>query len=130
MSRIANWGRWPVALMLTVSGFAFLSDRMISIVTEAIYGHRTVHNVYWGVLCSVPFFLSAWGILSWQRWARLLAMALCMVEVVAFDIGGTTGIRHRIDGGTVLATILAGAPLIWAVLPSVRQEYIRRNQPA
>jgi hypothetical protein len=130
MSKLADWGHWVVFVILAINGFAVLTDRIIPDVTEAFYGRATLYPVYMKILWSIPFFMSAWGILKWERWARWLAIGLCMAELVGFEVAGTTGIRHRPDISTLLAIILAATPLIWAFLPSVIAEFMRRNQTA
>jgi hypothetical protein len=130
MSKIVNWGHWVVFVILAISGFAFLTDRIIPDVAEGFYGRTTFSPVYMKILWSIPFFMCAWGILKWESWARGLAIALCMAELVAFEVSGTTGIRHRPGRSALLAIILAATPLIWTVLPSVRAEYMRRNRIA
>jgi hypothetical protein len=132
MSKIVSWGRWPVAAIMAVSGFSYLFNRIFSDVTEAIYGGGTLYPVYVKILSSLPFFASAWGILNWQRWGCTLAMILGVVEFAALGVEGTVGILHGhgLDAGTVPAMVLAVTPPIWVSLPSVREEYVRRNQPA
>jgi len=130
MSKVVNWGRCPVAVILAISGFAFLTDEIIHDVTQEIYGRATFYPVYMRVLWSVPFFMAAWGILRWEGWARALAITLGMVELAGFEITRTTGIRHGINSSAILAIVLAVTPLIWGVLPPVRAEYMRRNRTA
>ena len=130
MSKLVNWGHLLTAVIMAISGFAFLTDRIIHDVTQEIYGRATFYPVYMRVLWSVPFFMSAWGILRWERWARALAITFCMVELAGFEITRTTGIRHGINSSAILAIVLAVTPLIWGVLPPVRAEYMRRNRTA
>jgi hypothetical protein len=130
VSKIVDWGHWVVFAILAICGFAFFTDRIISDVAEAFYGRTTLTPVYVKFLWSIPFFMCAWGILKWNSWARGLAIVLSMAELVAFEVAGTTGIRHRPGWSALLAIILAGTPLIWTVLPSVRAEYMRRNRIA
>jgi hypothetical protein len=130
MSKLVNWGRWPIAAILALCGFAYLSDTIFSDVTNGFYGRETFYPVYMKVLWSFPFLMGAWGILTWRSWARGLAILLCTVEVAGFGILGTIGIRHPIDGGELVALMLTCTPPIWAMLPSVRDEYKRRDQTA
>ena len=130
MSKLVNWGHWLIAAILAFSGFAFLTDRIIPDLIEGYYGRQTFYPMYMRILWSVPFFVCALGILKWDRWARGLTMTLCMAEFVALEAGGTTGIVNRIERNEVLAMILAFTPLFWLILPSVRDEYKRRNQTA
>lgn len=130
MSSLVKWGRWLVAAILAVRGFAFLTYRIVPDVIEGYYGRQTFYPVYIRILWSVPFFWCALGILKWDRWARGLAIVLCAAEFVALEAAGTTGIRHRIDRGELLAMILAFAPPFWLLLPSVQAEYKRRSQTA
>jgi hypothetical protein len=130
MSKLVNWGRWVVAAILVIRGFAFLTYRIVPDVIEGYYGRQTFYPVYMRILWSVPFFLCALGILKWDRWALGLATALCVCEIVVINVVGTTGILHQVDRGEVLAMILAGTPLMWLVLPSVQAEFKRRNQIA
>jgi hypothetical protein len=130
VSKIVTSGHWVVFVIMAISGFSFLTDRIIPDITEGLYGRTTLYPVYMKFLWSIPFFICAWGILKWAAWARGLAIALSMTELVALEVARTTGIRYRPDRGAMLAIILAVTPLIWAILPSVRAEYIRRNRIA
>jgi hypothetical protein len=130
VSKIVTWGHLVVFVILAISGFSFLTDRIIPDVTEGFYGRTTFYPVYMKFLWSIPFFICAWGILKWESWARGLAIALSMTELVAFEVARTTGIRYRPNGSAMLAIVLAVTPLIWAILPSVRAEYVRRNRVA
>lgn len=130
MSKIVTWGHWVVFVLLAISGFSFLTDRIIPDVTEGFYGRTTFYPVHMKFQWSIPFFTCAWGVLKWESWARGLAIALSMTELVAFEVVRTTGIRYRPDRSDMLAIILAVTPSIWAILPSVRAEYIRRNRIA
>jgi hypothetical protein len=44
------------------------------------------------LVCSVPGLLAGWGLLQYQEWARILAIILSVLNLLAFPFGTALGV--------------------------------------
>ena len=129
MSRIVDWGRWPVGALFATWGVALFWGTITNI-PGFLRQHRNEVTYY--ILSEsvlwITALLCAWGIFKRRRWGRSLGIALC---VLAFATVGLVPLLTReFDRGLALMAVLACSTLVWLFLPGVRAEYSRRDQRA
>jgi hypothetical protein len=129
MSKLVNWGRWPVGALFATWGVALLWGTITDI--PSFLRHRPNEVTYYVLSESalwIAALLCAWGIFRRRRWGRLLGIALC---AITFAAGALVYLLTReFDRGLALMTVVACSILVWLLLPGVREEYSRRNQIA
>ena len=134
MSKVVNWGRWPVAAFVGLEGFAFLGGGAISIIHGVIRARHgepvSFYSEYVDLLWSKPLLLCARGVLKWRPWAHHLALFVAIVNLgiavpvfFLFPRGGF-GVEMA------LMTLVAASMATWLLLPTVRSEYRQRERVA
>ncbi|MGA7916716.1 MAG: hypothetical protein WCA00_15890 [Candidatus Acidiferrales bacterium] len=129
-NKVVNGGRWLVAVLFAVEGAGLVWSTVTGAVDALGRSSRgesaSFYPVYMDALWSVTTIACAWGILSWQLWARYLALFLSTLDLIAAVVGmffiGTSGTSVALT----LALVLVSAIMIWLLLPSVRAEYVRK----
>ena len=129
MSKLVNWGRWPVAALFATWGVALLWGTITDIPG---FLRRSPNEVTYYVLSEsalwIAALLCAWGIFRRRRWGRLLGIALCALN---FATGALVYLLAReFDRGMALMTAIACSTLVWLLLPAVRAQYLQKESAA
>jgi len=133
MSKLVNWGHLLVAAYFAFWGVDLLWSS-VSVFPRLLrdHPHEITYILVMDAIVWVWILLCAWGILKWQRWAQKLGVALSVLMLLFIALAAWTapqfGVVLILEFG--LVTIIAASVLAWLLLPAVRAEYLRRNQPA
>lgn len=130
MSRVANWGRWLVAVFFAFKGFLFIYENAPHF-THALGNH--IPLTYQDYLLLVPWVAypaCAWGVLRWRRWGQIGAVALSSLELAVIIAMVAMYGRLSLDRNIILWSALNAGVVIWFVLPAVRAGYWQRHRTA
>jgi hypothetical protein len=142
MSKIVNYGRWPVAVLFALPGLAILSGAVASGVSTIRDGLGTLYPVYFDLLESAAFLLCSWGLARMRNWAYWWAMAICSLEVIvvvalflapgkAFHaLSIVIAGMHFESWFIVIPWVIPCVCLVWLLLPSVRAQYLQKESAA
>jgi hypothetical protein len=124
VSKIANWGRWVVALLACAiaaeSVWAVIHNAVSMSGADGVSPRLLDANFLFLALASVSA-LGAWGIFKWRSWGYVLALVISAFELFV-------GVEAAMVGD--ISVLFPLAPLlvvIWLLLPSVRVAYWRRT---
>jgi hypothetical protein len=136
MSKLVNWGHWLVAVLLGVLGLYFLGGFAFALVVSKELrgsvpsGHEGMVMISLNLVAWLPFLICAWGVLRWRPWGHALTITLCalaiLVEVETLIFRGIRGFA----AAEILKLTVACLVVVWLLLPSVRTQYLRREQIA
>ncbi|MGH9707577.1 MAG: hypothetical protein ACRD5R_12535 [Candidatus Acidiferrales bacterium] len=132
-SKVIHWGHTLTAALFACAGLDALWHAILHIPG---WFHQSPGEITYYVVSDAFFWvlllICAWGIYNWRGWSRPLGIVLSIFElggvVIAFLVFVQT--KAGLGRGWVLSVFVSSLPLIWLLLPAVRQEYSRRNQPA
>lgn len=139
MSKLVNWGRWPVALFFALQGLAILFAAIAGAISMIRDGSGTLYPTYVQLFDSAALLLCSWGLMKMRNWAYWLAMAICILEVmvIAMEIfdqfkgahifGYVLEGIHFQPGSILIPEMTACASLVWLLLPSVRARYLHKE---
>jgi hypothetical protein len=131
MSKLVKWGRWVVAAFLALQGV--LALRIIALTLPRAFAHASkpapARDFTVVGLC-VLFFVCAWGIAKWRRWAHTLTFILLVFEFVVFLETLATAGWAESSARMALEGIFSFGACVWLALPAVRMNLARRQQPA
>ena len=126
MSKLVNWGRWPVGALFATWGVALLWGTITDIPN---FLRQRPNQVTYYVISESAFWIAAllcaWGIFSRRRLGRLLGIALCTFTFAAGVLEYL--LTREFNRGEALMTVVDCSILVWLLLPSVREEYSGRN---
>jgi hypothetical protein len=142
MSKLVNWGRWPVALLFALQGVSILFGALGVAINTLRQGSGTFYPTYEQLLESLALLLCSWGLLKMRGWAYWLAIGISLFEFLVFaalvaSVGVKTSGAWLSMGGLKVHTgsnlIPCGIVFIclaWLLLPSVRKQYLQEGLPA
>jgi hypothetical protein len=123
VSKIANLGRWVVALLASAIGVESIWAIIHNVVSmgrgEKFGPGMSEANFLFFVLAFVGA-LCAWGIFKWHSWGYVLAFGIAAFELI---VGVEAAMVGDISPMFPLAPLLV---VVWLCLPSVRAAYWRR----
>ncbi len=117
MSKIANRGRWLVALYI-VAVVAFDQWKDSALIDWHKLGYVVLNLVLLGFCAAVVR-----GVLTWANWAHALLVFLCSCGLLVFVSVLISGNTHRLGRFWPINLAIGLAMLVWFLLPSVRAEY-------
>ncbi|MGA8222359.1 MAG: hypothetical protein WB780_11950 [Candidatus Acidiferrales bacterium] len=133
MSKLTDYGHWLVAAYFAFWGADLLWSSVAGF-PRSLRDHprHITYILVSDMLVLVAISLCTWGILNWQQWARNLGVVLSILILGLIALAAWTapelGLLVILE--FALTALIAGAVLIWLVLPVVRAEYLRRDQLA
>jgi len=142
MTKLVNYGRWPVAVLIALQGLAILFGAVASGISTIRDGLGTLYPVYLDLLESAAFLLCSWGLARIRIWAYWWAMAICSLEVfvvAALSLAPVTTFRslsivmaglHFESWAIVIPWVIPCVCLVWLFLPSVRAQYLHKESAA
>jgi len=142
MSKLVDWGRWPVALFFALQGLASLFAAIAGAISMIRDGSGTLYPTYVKLIESTALLLCSWGLVKMRSWVYWLAMGICIWEVMViafvflsifkavFIFGYVLEGIHIQHGSFWIPVIMACASLAWLLLPSVRAQYLHKESAA
>jgi hypothetical protein len=130
VTRVANWGRWPVAAFFAFQGFGLIYENLPHF-THALDNHIPLsYQDYLMVLPWVLYPACAWGILDWREWGQIGAITLSILELAVVVALVVMYGPLSLDRNIILWSALNAGVVIWFTLPEVRAGYWRRHRTA
>jgi peptidoglycan/LPS O-acetylase OafA/YrhL len=129
VSKIVEWGHWPVGALFATWGVALFWVTITKI--PSFLRQRPDEVTYYALsesAFSITVLLCAWGIFKRRRWGRSLGIGLCAFAFAAVAL--VPLLTREFDRGLALMVVLTCSTLVWLFLPGVRAEYSRRDQRA
>jgi hypothetical protein len=117
MSKIANWGRWLVAVYI-VTAFAISEWR-----DAALVDWHKLGEIFLEIVGLALLFAVVRGVLTWANWAHALLVLLCSGGLFVFVSVFISGNTHRLGRFWPVNLAICLTMLVWLLLPSVRAGY-------
>jgi hypothetical protein len=139
MSKLVNWGRWPVALFFALQGLAISFAAIAGAISMIRDGSGTLYPTYVKLIESTAFLLCSWGLVKMRYWAYWWAAGICTFEIVIIAVVFLSpftaahvfgyiieGIHFQLDS-ILIPVIIPFVCLVWLFLPSVRAQYLHKE---
>ncbi len=132
MNRLVTWGHWPGRSDSVGQEFGTLYE-IVRHFPRAWHDSTvlTYPTDYFMMGRCAFYFVCAWGLLNWSRWAYVSTLALSLSELGVFAMMVAMDWSAALETRSIaLWSALNGSVLAWLVLPSVRSNYRRSQQAA